>query len=76
MPDPAQPPAGAAPLGAKEFFDRVDADPNMRAAVHAANDTIVTLAASHGYVFTYQEMQLHLRERWDVRNSPLDYCCT
>jgi predicted ribosomally synthesized peptide with nif11-like leader len=75
---PDQPAAGTAAAigGAKEFFDRCDTDPVLRQAVMTTNQTIVALAASHGFAFTYADMQSHLRDRWDVKNAPEDFCCT
>ena len=61
---------------AKAFFDLVDGNEQVMLAVRATNNSIVALAASHGFVFTYDEMQTHLQDRWQVMKSPPDYCCT
>jgi len=63
-------------LAAEQFFDQVDANEGLQAAITVSNSNVITLAATLGFVFNYAEMSFHLRQRWKVQNGPSARYCT
>jgi hypothetical protein len=62
----------------EEFFNLVDEQDGLQAAIGVINQNIITLAAQLGYFFKYDEMAEHLRVRWGIQNGPWpphSYCC-
>ena len=65
------------PPAAKAFFDKVENDQGLQAALAMNNKNILTLAKELNLYFSYEEMHDHLVDRWDIRHGPPEgYCCT
>jgi predicted ribosomally synthesized peptide with nif11-like leader len=50
----------------KKFLDHVEKDKALRAKVKEASDQLVRLAKEHGYSFSREELNNHMREKWGV----------
>jgi hypothetical protein len=62
---------------AARFFDEVDENEGLQAAIGLNNQNVIQLAQQMGFKFNYPEMSAHLRARWDIRRGPDGhYCCT
>ncbi len=49
---------------AKAFYDRTNVDPKLYDAVRQTREVVVQLARTHGYEFTYEELNQALAEKW------------
>jgi hypothetical protein len=63
-------------LSAAQFFDKVETNEGLQAALTVNNGNVVTLAATMGFSFNYAEMSAHLRARWKTQNGPKERYCT
>jgi hypothetical protein len=61
---------------AQKFFDKVDIDDGLQAAITVSNGNVIALAATLGFTFNYAEMSAHLRARWKVQEGPQAKYCT
>jgi hypothetical protein len=60
------------------FFTAVETDADLQARIAAHNSRILDIAREFDpeFVFTYEEMANHLRERWGIMRGPREhYCC-
>jgi hypothetical protein len=61
---------------AARFFDEVDENEGLQAAIGLNNQNVIQLAQTMGFTFTYSEMAAHLRARWNIRGGPHGPYCT
>ena len=53
---------------AKEFFDQLEADPELRAKIKLGLETLAKIAA--GYDVTEDELSKELQQRWNCAPGP------
>jgi putative heme iron utilization protein len=69
-------------LNAEKFFDQVEdpvAGPGLVATILQYQQSIINIANTMGYAFTYDDMQDHLEKRWKVGKPTTvkpRFCCT